>query len=165
MHFIRNGSLSAGKAPGAPHLARRGAMINMARARLGKGRVLIADDSAADCKYLMTTIRIIVGSENDLVTAPSLRKAIEALEANPVDVIFIDDRISGIEKFETSMPQLRKAGFAGPVIVVSGFLSPERRRMLFELGAVDAIHKDDIEALRVSEAIVRALAPDKPAPA
>ena len=160
--MVRDGRLAAGATPGAPHLARRGAMIAQARTLLADRRVLIADDTAADCKYLMTTIRIIVGSDNDLVTAPSLRKAVDALQEKPVDLIFIDDRISGTEKFETSMPLLRKAGYDGPVVVVSGFLSPERRRLLFELGAVDAIHKDDIEALRISEAIVRALPPQVP---
>ena len=60
------------------------------------------------------------------------------------------------------MPQLRKAGYAGPVVVVSGFLSSDRRRSLFELGAVDAIHKDEIEGLRIAEAMVRALTPVSP---
>lgn len=159
MHFSQNGLRAAGATPGAPHLALRGETIIVARARLGQGRVLIVDDSAADCKFLMTTIRIIVGAGNDLVTAPSLRKAIDVLQATPVDLIFIDDRISGIEKFETSMPQVRQTGYTGPLVVVSGFLSPERRRKLFELGAVDAIHKDDIEGLRIAEAIVRAMTP------
>ena len=139
-------------------------MIAQARTLIANSHILIADDNSADSKFLMTTIRIIVGSENELVTAPSLRKAIEALQATPFGLIFIDDRLSGIEKFETSMPQLRKAGYAGPVVVVSGFLSSERRRLLFELGAVDAIHKDDIEGLRIAEAMVRALTPMPPQP-
>ena len=112
--------------------------------------------------FLMTTIRIITGAQDDLVTVPSLRKAVEALQAAAFGLIFIDDRLSGIEKFETSMPQLRKAGYAGPVVVVSGFLSSDRRRSLFELGAVDAIHKDEIEGLRIAEAMVRALTPVPP---
>ena len=93
------------------------------------------------------------------LTAPSLRKAVEIVQATAVTLVFLDDRISGVEKFENSFPQLRGAGFTGPIVVISGFLSPERRRSLFTLGAVDAIHKDDLEGLRIAEAIVRALSP------
>lgn len=145
--------------PGAPHLARRGAMIAQARTLIGTTRILIADDSTGDVKYMMTTIRIIVGNSVEILTAPSIRKAVEAVRSLAIGLIFIDDRISGTETFENSMPQLRDAGFGGPMIVVSGFLSPERRRLIFELGAVDAIHKDDIEGLRLAEAVVRALSP------
>ncbi len=145
--------------PGAPHLARRGVMISQARTLVGDTRILIADDTTADVKYMMTTIRIIVGNSVEIVTAPSIRKAVETVRSKAIGLIFIDDRISGIETFENSVPQLRGAGFGGPLIVISGFLTPERRRLLFELGAVDAIHKDDLEGLRLAEAIVRALPP------
>ena len=148
-----------GAAAGAPHLARRGAMIAQARALIGNTSILIADDSTADVKYMTTTMRLIVGDAVDILSAASIRKAVETLQSKPVGLIFIDDRISGVETFEHAMPQLRSAGFDGPVIVISGFLSPERRRLVFALGAVDAIHKDELEGLRLAEAVVRALAP------
>ena len=149
----------ASSTPGAPHLARRGAMIAQVRTLVAGSRILIADDNDADVKYLTTTLRIIAGSDVEILAAPSLRKTVEIVQANATTLIFIDDRISGIEKFENSMPQLRAAGYTGPVVVISGFLSPERRRTVFTLGAVDAIHKDDLEGLRIAEAIVRALSP------
>lgn len=154
-----DGRHASSTAPGAPHLARRGAMIAQARALVGNTRILIADDNTADVKYMLTTIRIIVGSDVEILTAPSIRKAVEAVQAKTIGLVFIDDRISGKETFEQSIPQLRGAGFGGPLIVISGFLSPERRRLVFELGAVDALHKDDLEGLRLAEAVVRALSP------
>ena len=148
---------TASTTPGAPHLARRGAMVGRARALLADRRVLIADDNAGDVKYLATTLGIISGHGCEIITAPSLKKTIEAIQQHIFALAFLDDRMSGIEKFEHSMPKLRAAGYPGPVIVVCGFISPDRRRSLFELGAVDAIHKDDLEGLRISEAIVRAM--------
>ena len=152
-----NGLQAAGTLSGAPHLARRGTVVAHARALITGSRILIADDNSADAKYLATTISLISGMQAEVEAAPSLRKAVEALRNGTPLLIFIDDRISGIEKFEHSIPQLRGAGYSGPVVVVSSFISPERRRVLFSLGAVDAVHKDDLEGLRVAEAIVRAL--------
>ena len=148
---------TAGKLSGAPHLARRGIVVANARALIAGKRILIADDNAADAKHLATTIGIISGMEALVETVASLRKAVEAMRTSKPVLLFVDDRISGIEKFEHSMPQLRATAYTGPVIVVSSFISPERRRVLFGLGAVDAVHKDDLEGLRVAEAIVRAL--------
>ncbi len=132
-------------------------MVARARGFLAGRRLLIADDNKDDVKHLSTTLGIIAGQGCEIVTAPSLKKAVELIAQQSFSLLFIDDRISGLEKFEHSMPKLRTAGYHGPVIVVSGFISPERRRSLFELGAVDAIHKDDLEGLRIAEAIVRAM--------
>ena len=45
MQTAMGGLHTAGAAPGAPHLARRGAMIAQARRLIGQNRILIADDS------------------------------------------------------------------------------------------------------------------------
>ena len=70
---------TASSTPGAPHLARRGEMINQARKLLNGCHLLIGDDDAADAKYMLTTLSIVSGADCTIESALSLNKVIAAL--------------------------------------------------------------------------------------
>ena len=53
----------------------------------------------------------------------------------------------------TTIPFLRRCGYEGPIIVVSGEMTRSRRQELMVAGASDVIHKDDIDSVRISEAL------------
>ena len=55
-----------------------------------------------------------------------------------------------------AIPFLRRCGYGGPIIVVSGQVDRLRRAMLVKAGAVDVIHKDDLDSVRIAEALTRA---------
>ncbi len=60
-----------------------------------------------------------------------------------------------------TLPFLRRAGYTGPVIVVSGQATRKRKSVLIEAGAADVIHKDEVDSVRVAEALHRVF--DEPA--
>jgi len=52
-----------------------------------------------------------------------------------------------------TIPLMRGAGYTGPIIVISGQVTHSRRSGLLANGASDVIHKDDVDSVRVAEAI------------
>ena len=55
-------------------------------------------------------------------------------------------------------PSCAAAGYDGPIIVVSGAVTQARRSRLIAGGASDVIHKDDVDSVRLAEAVDRSRA-------
>ena len=76
-------------------------------------------------------------------------------------LVFLDDILKPSATPSQAIPLLRNAGYAGPIIVVSGQVTHSRRSSLLADGASDVIHKDDVDSVRVAEAIARVQAPPR----
>ena len=138
---------------GGSHLAKKGLLVG-ARAKLGAASdVLVVEDEALDAERLTATLRVIFGYELRIHLAASATDAIDRVaQAKPL-LVFLDDILKPSTNALQTMPLLRQAGYSGPIIVISGQVTHSRRTGLIAGGASDVIHKDDVDSVRVAEAI------------
>lgn len=147
-------------ATGCGHLTKRSDLTS-ARAKRGlPGEILIIDDEALDAERLTATLHVLFGYHVLIRWACSLGDAIDSLAERQPCITFLDDILKPAGDALLSIPELRRAGYAGPVIVVSGAVTQSRRTRLLAVGASDVIHKDDVDSVRVAEAVARARAAD-----
>ncbi len=140
---------------GGSHLAKKGELVR-ARAKLGLLRdVLVIEDETPDAERLTATLRVIFGYDLQIHWAPTLGEAVDRVLESKPRLVFLDDILKPSTDALQSIPLLRGAGYAGPIIVVSGQVTHSRRRGLLANGASDVIHKDEVDSVRVAEAIAR----------
>ena len=119
--------------------------------------VLVIDDSDADTKRLTATLRVIFGYDLNIRTASTLAIALDrVIEAKP-DIIFLDDVLKPSDSATETIPYLRHATYEGAIIVISGQVTRSRKAELRSCGATEIIHKDEVDSVRLSEALISAL--------
>ncbi|MFN3744620.1 MAG: response regulator [Hyphomicrobiaceae bacterium] len=118
--------------------------------------VLIVEDENFDADRLRATLHIMFGYAIDVRRARTLGSALDCVIERQPELIFLDDYLKPSDNAAHTIPFLRRCGYAGPIIVVSGQVDRMRRAMLLKAGAVDVIHKDDLDSVRIAEALARA---------
>ncbi len=116
--------------------------------------VLVIEDNAGEAQRIAVMVRIVLG---DAVAVHIARKLVDAkkhISAGMPDIIFLDDRLGHAVTAETSLAQLKTYGVTRLPIVMSGLLTRVRQVELRKLGVADILHKDDIDAARVMQAIL-----------
>lgn len=113
--------------------------------------IVVIDDEPIDAERLLATLRIIFGYEVSIRLAATLNAAIELVMAKIPDVIFLDDILKPADDATHTIPFLRRAGYGGAIIVISGQVTRQRRPVLIAAGATEVIHKDDVDSVRLSE--------------
>lgn len=130
------------------------------RAQLPKlTNVLVVDDESFDADRLKATLHLMFGYDIDVRRAATLGRALDEVIARMPELIFLDDVLKPNDNASQTLPFLRRAGYTGPVIVVSGQVTRNRRTLLIEAGAADVIHKDDVDSVRLAEALQRVFSP------
>jgi CheY-like chemotaxis protein len=138
---------------GGDHLAKKSELVR-ARAQLGMFRdILIVEDETIDAERLSATLRVLFGYETQIRWASSLGDAVDRVIEQRPCVLFLDDILKPSATASQAIPLLRDAGYAGPIIVVSGQVTHARRSSLIGAGANDVIHKDFVDSVRVAEAL------------
>lgn len=117
--------------------------------------ILIVDDETFDADRLKATLRLMFGYDIEIRRAATLGRALDELITRMPDLIFLDDVLKPSDNASQTLPFLRRTGYVGPVIVVSGQVTRQRRTQLIDAGAADVIHKDDVDSVRVAEALHR----------
>jgi DNA-binding NarL/FixJ family response regulator len=146
---------------GGDHLAKKSELVH-ARARLGVFRdILIIEDETLDAERLSATLRVLFGYETQIRWASTLGDAVNRILAQTPCAVFLDDILKPSTTASQAIPLLRNAGYAGAIIVVSGQMTHSRRSSLLAAGASDVIHKDDVDSVRVAEALA-SLQPPSP---
>ena len=85
--------------------------------------------------------------------AKTLGSALDCVIECKPDLVFLDDILPPSDTASNTIPFLRRCGYEGPIIVVSGEMTRRRRQELTAAGAADVMHKDDLDSVRVSEAL------------
>lgn len=99
--------------------------------------ILVTDDERA----IRNTLKEILEFEDYQVsTAESGAEAIEFVEKNQIDLIFLDIKMKGIDGLET-LKEIRKLGFQMPVIMISGHGTIEIAVEATKHGAFDFLEK------------------------
>ena len=119
--------------------------------------ILIIDDTVFDADVLSSTLRLVFGQALRIRHVRHLRDIRKAILDEMPDLLFLDDRLGHGTSAEVSLNQIRTAGCSCRAIVLSGLLTRARHVELMRLGVADVVHKDDINAARLSEAILKVL--------
>jgi CheY-like chemotaxis protein len=126
--------------------------------------VLVVEDDDTDARRLRATLTLIFGRDAEVRHAATLNSAVDRVIERCPEIVFLDDRLPPSDTALQSIPFLRRAGYTGPLIIVSSVVTRVRRRELIAAGADDVIHKDDVDSVRLGETLRRLLGKAKPAP-
>lgn len=150
---------AAAQPPGRDFLERRSRLMRKLMDHVRLSSVHIIDDSRFDADVLASNLRKVLGRDVRIgisLAAANLKS--QWSERHP-DVVFIDDRLGQGTTALTVMPLLRRMGYIGPMVAVSGLLTPQRRAELVRAGASGTLHKDDYHSLRLIELLLELFAP------
>lgn len=115
--------------------------------------VLVVEDENFDADRLRATLHIMFGYTIQVRRAKTLGAALDAVIERAPEVIFLDDYLKPNDNATHTIPFLRRCGYTGPIVVVSGEVDRQRRGVLVKAGAIDVIHKDDLDSVRIGEAL------------
>ena len=116
---------------------------------------LIVEDENFDADRLRATLHIMFGYAIQVRRAKTLGSALDAVIERQPQLIFLDDYLKPSDNATQTIPFLRRCGYEGPIVIISGAVDRHRRATLIKAGAVDVIHKDDLDSVRVAEALER----------
>ncbi len=140
---------------GGDFLAKKNDLAHLSKQLPKLTNILIVEDDTFDADRLRATLRVILGYEPNMRRASTLGSALDAVIASQPELIFLDDLLKPADTASHTIPFLRRAKYEGPIVVVSGQVTRTRKAELIGLGATDVIHKDDVDSVRLAEALAR----------
>lgn len=117
--------------------------------------VLVVEDESMDADRMFGTLRVMFGYDLNIRRASTLAAAVDMVMARTPEIVFLDDILKPSDDATQTIPFLRRAGFEGPIVVVSGQVTRTRRTALIAAGATEVIHKDDVDSVRLTETLQR----------
>ncbi|MEM1306912.1 MAG: response regulator [Pseudomonadota bacterium] len=120
--------------------------------------ILIVEDDSIDGNRLVGTLRVVFGREVNVRWAKTLTAAVDEVLAGIPDIVFLDDILKPDDTAAETIPYLRRAGYDGHIIVISGEVTRKRLNELVRLGATTAVHKDDLDSAAVRAALLKTVA-------
>lgn len=148
---------SGGSGSGGDFLARKSDATKARQSLPTVKDILIVEDETFDADRLKATLHVMLGYDIELRRASTLGSALDCVIARRPEIVFLDDFLKPTDNASQTIPFLRRAGYDGPIVVVSGQVDRQRRAQLMIAGAADVIHKDDLDSVRVAEALTRAM--------
>lgn len=116
--------------------------------------VLVVDDETMDIKRLRATLHLMFGYDINVREATTLSGAIDEVMNKTPQLILLDDDLKlSADRACDSIPYLRRIGYEGPIVVVSGIATRNRRKDLMDAGAAEVLHKDDVDSTRINEVL------------
>jgi DNA-binding response OmpR family regulator len=146
---------SPSKGTGADYLVRQSGLSKSRKDLPKLDDILIVEDEALDADRLVATLRSMFGYALEVRRARTLNSALDLVLARAPSLVLLDDFLKPSDTAVDSIPMLRRAGFGGPIVVISGHVDRHRRAELLAMGADDTIHKDDLDSGAISELLVR----------
>lgn len=140
---------------GGDFLAKKSDVIRRGKNLPAIANVLIVEDETFDADRLRATLRLALGYEVTMRGAQTLGSAVDMVLAHVPDLVFLDDILKPSDTAVNSIPYIRRAKYDGPLIVISGQATRSRKAELIGIGATEVIHKDDVDSVRLKEALLR----------
>lgn len=140
---------------GREHLERKSGLARLFRHLPPMGDILIIEDEAFDADRLAATLHLMFGYDLLIRRAATLGRAIDAVIEKKPQLVFLDDVLKPADDASFTIPFLRRAAYEGPIVVVSGQVTRQRSADLLAAGATDVVHKDDVDSVRLAEALER----------
>lgn len=148
---------------GGKHLAKKSIAAKLRDQLTSITKFLVIEDEATDADRLQATLRLMLGYEINIQHAPTLNIATDMILKEKPDLVFLDDVLKPSDTALQSIPLIRRAGYEGPIVVVSGQVTRTRRNELLDKGATDIIHKDNVDSVSISECLARVFGTDSKA--
>ncbi len=138
---------------GAELLARRSTLNKLRRTMPALRDFLIIDQSTFEADILRAVLHLMFGYAITLRFAPTLGQALDHLIERAPDLVFLDDRLPPNGGGRDVLPIIRKCGYEGPIIVVTSCGEPLARLALLNAGAADVVDRDELDSVRIAEAL------------
>lgn len=113
-------------------------------------RVLLVDDDPAEHVLLRRKLEKAEGKAVDLNYVGDIEAAVEKVKSGAIDMVFLDNRLVPNNDFRETAPQLRQAGFIGPIGIISSDISGKYFEQIREYGVDFKIGKDEIDRTVIS---------------
>lgn len=117
--------------------------------------ILLVEDFEADAKRLKALLHIVLGREPEVRLAHSLDKAIDEVLRSPPDLLLLDDYLKPNDSALETIPMVRRAGYQGPIIVVSGEMDRARSIALRKASASGTIHKEEVNSVELGALLLQ----------
>jgi len=101
-------------------------------------RILLVDD---ELKIRELVQRVFSLDDHDVVTVPDTAQALDALFRSPFDVVIMDIQL-GAESGIEALKKIRQKNTTLPVVIYSGYITPEIEIEAKEAGASEILRKD-----------------------
>ena len=108
-------------------------------------RILLVDDDPAEHILLKRKLKSAEDSSIDLDCVSDIGSAVDVVKAGGIDMIFLDNRLVPNNDFRETAPQLRGAGFIGPIGIISSDISGRYFEQFRDFGVDFKIGKDEID--------------------
>jgi len=142
---------------GGDYLTRRSDALKSRKDLPDISDFLVVEDETFDADRLCATLHIMFGYQIRIRRATTLGAALDCVIERAPQFVFLDDYLKPSDNASHTIPFLRRCGYEGPIVVVSGAVDRQRRAPLLRAGANDVIHKDDVDSVRIAESLGRAL--------
>lgn len=108
--------------------------------------ILLIDDDPIEYTIWKRKLESFERPELRLEHVADIEAAIHRVTEGGVDLIFLDNRLSPAQDFRDTAPKLRKAGYTGPIGIISSDISGAYFREFREFGVDFRVGKDEIDA-------------------
>ncbi|KGF70231.1 hypothetical protein LL06_06230 [Hoeflea sp. BAL378] len=113
-------------------------------------KILLVDDDPAEHLLLRRTLDKVDGPPLELDYVADIASAVESVKAGGIDIVFLDNRLVPNNDFRETAPQLREAGFIGPIGIISSDISGSYFQEFPEFGVDFRIGKSEIDRTTIS---------------
>jgi DNA-binding NarL/FixJ family response regulator len=146
---------SGSKGTGADYLVEKSDLARLSKEMPKFKSIVVFEDERLDSDRMLATLRTIYGHDVEVRRARTLTSGIDLLLAKRPDLILLDDYMGPTDRADDALPLIRRSGFDGPIVVISGALDRKRRNELLKLGFADALNKDDLDSGSIGKILLQ----------
>jgi len=112
--------------------------------------VLLVDDEPDAYLVLNLTMKKVTSPLINLDYVCDIGSAVDRVKEDHIDIVLLDNRLLPNNDFRETAPQLRRAGYLGPIGIVSSDISGSYFDEFQEFGVDFRIGKDEIDGAAIS---------------
>ncbi len=113
-------------------------------------RILLVDDDPVEMLILKRKLSGVNMPAVTLDFADGIAAAVSIVRSGGIDLVLLDNRLIPNNDFRETAPQLRAAGFTGPIGIISSDINGAYFQAFSEYGADFRIGKDEIDARAIA---------------
>ncbi|MGJ8570952.1 MAG: response regulator [Hoeflea sp.] len=113
-------------------------------------RVLLVDDDPIEHVLLKRKLKTVNDTKIELEYVEDIGGAVDIVKTGSIDMVFLDNRLVPNNDFRETAPQLRNAGFIGPIGIISSDISGRYFEHFRDYGVDFRIGKDEIDGAAIS---------------
>lgn len=112
-----------------------------------KVHILLVDDDPAENAIISALMRKVASYAVTLHYVETVEGALDFIRASgaPIDMVLMDNRLQLQADFRETVPELRRAGYIGPVGVISSSISHAYFQKIDEYGVDFRIDKSELD--------------------